>query len=68
MRPFSRSLQLPLLSAERFTQVRQHKGARALGNTPLCFKYLPIYSLRLILSSMLSTNYSLCMCDVKEEA
>ena len=46
----------------RFRQVR------ALGNTPLCFKYLPIYSLRLILSSMLSTNYALCMCDVKEEA
>ena len=52
----------------RFTQVRQHKGARALGNTPLCFQYLAIYSLCVILSSMLSTNYALCMCDVKEEA
>ena len=37
MRPFSWSLKLPFLSAERFTQVRQHKGARALENTPLCF-------------------------------
>ena len=37
MRPFSWSLKLPFLSAERFTQVRQHKGARTLENTPLCF-------------------------------
>ena len=59
---------LPCRAAERFTQVHQHKGARALGNTPWCLKYLPIYSLRLILNSMLSINYALCMCDVKEEA